>query len=80
MTREHYIPFNKEFLLEQQIAAFAENPQKVDDFKKLFEIIEHYYHYESFNLNRNLKQHYQKISLQNRFQFDFLYFYILIYK
>ncbi len=58
MTREHYIPFNKEFLLEQQIAAFAENPQKVDDFKKLFEIIEHYYHYESFNLNRNLKQHY----------------------
>ncbi|KAF2082735.1 TMEM143 family protein [Flavobacterium sharifuzzamanii] len=58
MTREHYIPFNKEFLLEQQISAFSENPQKVDDFKKLFEIIEHYYHYESFNLNRNLKQHY----------------------
>ncbi|MCM0664624.1 TMEM143 family protein [Flavobacterium tyrosinilyticum] len=58
MTREHYIPFNKEFLLEQQIAAFAENPEKVSDFKKLFEIIEHYYHYESFNLNRNLKQHY----------------------
>ncbi|QLC66024.1 DUF3754 domain-containing protein [Flavobacterium sp. LPB0248] len=58
MTREHYIPFNKEFLLEKQIAAFAENAQKADDFKKLFEIIEHYYHYESFNLNRNLKQHY----------------------
>jgi hypothetical protein len=58
MTREHYIPFNKEFLLEQQIAAFAENHEKVSDFKKLFEIIEHYYHYESFNLNRNLKQHY----------------------
>lgn len=58
MKREHYIPFNKEFLLEQQIAAFAENPQKVDNFKKLFEIIEHYYHYESFNLNRNLKQNY----------------------
>lgn len=58
MKREHYIPFNKEFLLEQQIAAFAEDPQKVDNFKKLFEIIEHYYHYESFNLNRNLKQNY----------------------
>ncbi|MNQ26346.1 hypothetical protein D3C85_395800 [compost metagenome] len=58
MTREHYIPFNKEFLLEQQIAAFAENVQKANDFKNLFEIIEHYYHYESFNLNRNLKQHY----------------------
>ena len=58
MTREHYIPFNKEFLLEQQIAAFADDKQKVDDFKKLFDIIEHYYHYESFNLNRNLKHNY----------------------
>ncbi|MEG2101015.1 TMEM143 family protein [Flavobacterium sp. FlaQc-28] len=58
MTREHYIPFNKEFLLEQQITAFAKNSKKVDDFKKLFDIIEHYYHYESFNLNRNLKQNY----------------------
>ncbi|WP_029273313.1 TMEM143 family protein [Flavobacterium sp. KJJ] len=58
MTREHYIPFNKEFLLEQQINAFAEDQQKVDDFKKLFDIIEHYFHYEAFNLNRNLKQHY----------------------
>lgn len=58
MTREHYIPFNKEFLLEQQIAAFAEDKQKVDDFKKLFDIIEHYYHYEAFNLNKNLKQNY----------------------
>ncbi|OXB00498.1 hypothetical protein B0A75_09230 [Flavobacterium oncorhynchi] len=58
MTREHYIPFNKEFLLEQQITAFAKDSKKVDDFKKLFDIIEHYYHYESFNLNRNLKQNY----------------------
>ena len=58
MTREHYIPFNKEFLLEQQITAFAKDSQKTADFKKLFDIIEHYYHYESFNLNRNLKQNY----------------------
>ncbi|QOG02389.1 TMEM143 family protein [Flavobacterium sp. MDT1-60] len=58
MTREHYIPFNKEFLLEQQIASFAEDPKKVDDFKKLFDIIEHYFHYEAFNLNQNLKQNY----------------------
>ncbi len=58
MTREHYIPFNKEFLLEQQIAAFADDKEKIDNFKKLFDIIEHYYHYESFNLNRNLKQNY----------------------
>ncbi len=58
MTREHYIPFNKEFLLEQQMAAFAEDQKKANDFKKLFDIIEHYYHYEAFNLNRNLKQNY----------------------
>lgn len=58
MIREHYIPFNKEFLLEKQIAAFTDNPEKADGFKKLFDIIEHYYHYESFNLNRNLKQNY----------------------
>ena len=58
MTREHYIPFNKEFLLDQQIAAFQADKNKVDDFRKLFDIIEHYYHYESFNLNRNLKQNY----------------------
>ena len=58
MTREHYIPFNKEFLLEQQIASFSDNQKKTEDFKKLFDIIEHYYHYEAFNLNRNLKQNY----------------------
>ncbi|PIF33032.1 uncharacterized protein DUF3754 [Flavobacterium sp. 9] len=58
MTREHYIPFNKEFLLEQQINTFAEDQEKVDNFKKLFDIIEHYFHYEAFNLNRNLKQNY----------------------
>ncbi|WP_374175027.1 TMEM143 family protein [Flavobacterium tructae] len=58
MTREHYIPFNKEFLLEQQLTAFAEDSKKTDDFRKLFDIIEHYFHYEAFNLNRNLKQNY----------------------
>lgn len=58
MILEHYIPFNKEFLLEQQISAFAKDQDKIDDFKKLFDIIEHYFHYEAFNLNRNLKQNY----------------------
>lgn len=58
MTLEHYIPFNKEFLLEQQITAFIEDTNKAADFRNLFEIIEHYYHYESFNLNKNLKQNY----------------------
>lgn len=58
MTRENYIPFHKEFLLEQLIAAFSDDQKKVDDFKKLFDIVEHYFHYEAFNLNRNLKQNY----------------------
>ncbi|WP_163408597.1 TMEM143 family protein [Flavobacterium ajazii] len=58
MTREHYIPFNKEFLLEQQLSTFSKDPKKVDDFKKLFDIIEHYYHYQAFNLNQKLKQNY----------------------
>ncbi|MEO7978976.1 TMEM143 family protein [Flavobacterium sp.] len=57
MIRENYIPFNKEFLLEQQTTCFSEN-EKAASFKKLFDIIEHYYHYEAFTLNRNLKQHY----------------------
>ncbi|HSD06147.1 TMEM143 family protein [Flavobacterium sp.] len=58
MTRDHYIPFNKEFLLEQQLATFSNDHKKVDNYKKLFDIIEHYYHYEAFNLNRKLKQNY----------------------
>ena len=58
MKREHYIPFDKEFLLEQQIVFFSEDPKKVEDFKKLFDITEHYFHYEAFNLIHNLKQNY----------------------
>jgi hypothetical protein len=58
MRREQYIPFDKEFLLEQQSAAYVADKKQVEDFKKLFEILEHYFHYEAFNLIRNLKQHY----------------------
>jgi hypothetical protein len=57
-NKEHYIPFDKEFLLEQQLEAFKGDTKKEDDFKKLFDIIEHYYHYEAFNLIRNIKQNY----------------------
>jgi len=56
--KEHYIPFDKEFLLEQQLEAFKGDTKKEDDFKKLFDIIEHYYHNEAFNLIRNIKQNY----------------------
>jgi hypothetical protein len=58
MKREHYIPFDKEFLLEQQLAEYAGDETQTEDFKKLFDIIEHYFHYEAFNLIRNLKQNY----------------------
>ena len=58
MNREHYIPFDKEFLLEQQLTAYAEDEKEVEEFKKLFDIIEHYYHYEAYNLIRNFKQNY----------------------
>ena len=58
MIGNHYIPFNKEFLLEQQLATFSDDPKKADDFKKLVHIIEHYYHYEAFNLNQSLKKNY----------------------
>jgi hypothetical protein len=58
MKREHYIPFDKEFLLEQQLAEYTGDKKQIEDFKKLFDIIEHYFHYEAFNLIRNLKQNY----------------------
>ncbi len=82
MKREHYIPYDKEFILEQQLAAFSEDPKKVEEFKKLFDIIEHYFHYEAFNLIRNLKQNFAAfnpdLSLKEREEFsdksDFLSF------
>lgn len=58
MKREQYIPFDKEFLLEQQIAEYNAGPGHAGDFRKFFDILEHYFHYEAFNLIRLLKQNY----------------------
>jgi hypothetical protein len=58
MRREQYIPFDKEFLLEHQIAECTSDKKVSADYKKLFDILEHYYHYEAFNLIRKLKQNY----------------------
>ncbi|MFV8347958.1 TMEM143 family protein [Flavobacterium sp. ZB4P13] len=73
MKREHYIPFDKEFLLEQQLAEYIGDIKQIEDFKKLFDIIEHYFHYEAFNLIRNLKQNYAlfdpDINLKERVAF-----------
>jgi len=58
MNREQYIPFDKEFLLEQQLAKYTAQKQESEDFKKLFDILEHYFHYEAFDLIRKLKLNY----------------------
>ncbi|HNV52069.1 MAG TPA: TMEM143 family protein [Tenuifilaceae bacterium] len=58
MKREKYIPFDKEFLLEQQFVDFNADKKEAEDLKKFFDILEHYFHYEAFNLNRKLKQNY----------------------
>jgi hypothetical protein len=58
MNRERYIPFDKEFLLEQQIALYSADKKEAENFKKLFDILEHYFHYDAFDLIRKLKQNY----------------------
>jgi hypothetical protein len=58
MIREQYIPFDKEFLLEQQIAEYTPDEKEVEALRKLFDILEHYFHYEAFDLIRKLKQNY----------------------
>src|SRR5512138_2596815 len=58
MTREQYIPFDKEFLLEQQVEEYASEKKDPAGFRRLFEILEHYFHYEAFDLIRKLKQNY----------------------
>ncbi|MBP8850433.1 MAG: DUF3754 domain-containing protein [Breznakibacter sp.] len=58
MKQEHYIPFDKEYLLEKLIAENSTNNVEGNELKKLFDILEHYFHYEAFNLIRKLKQNY----------------------
>lgn len=58
MNREKYIPFDKEFLLEHQITEYSADKNNAENFKKLFDILEHYFHYDAFDLIRRLKQNY----------------------
>lgn len=55
MKPEHYIPFDKEFLLDQQLALYAGDSIQL---KKLFELIEHYYHFQAFELGAKIKKNY----------------------
>ena len=58
MKQEHFIPIDKDILLQQQIidGKFPEN--QANDLTKLFEILEHYFHYEGFNFNKIIKRNY----------------------
>lgn len=58
MKTEKYLPIDKHILLEQQIA--DNNFSEADSlaFKKLFSILEHYFHYEGFHLIQNIKKNY----------------------
>jgi hypothetical protein len=58
MKIEQYIPFDKELLLEKQIALSAFSEEETGKFKKLFEILEHYFHDQGFNLIQKIKRNY----------------------
>ena len=55
MKKENYIPFSKEILLEKQLEQSYTNETDATNFKRLFHILEHYFHYEGFGLNQQLK-------------------------
>jgi len=58
MKKENYIPFSKEILLEKQLEQSYSNETDATNFKRLFHILEHYFHYEGFGLNQQLKLNY----------------------
>ena len=58
MQKENYIPFSAELILEKQLEHLFQTEKNKQDFKKLFHILEHYFHYEGFNLNQKLKLNY----------------------
>lgn len=58
MKKENYIPFSKEILLEKQLEQSYTNETDATNFKRLFHILEHYFHYEGFELNQQLKLNY----------------------
>jgi hypothetical protein len=58
MKIEQYIPFDKEVLLEKQIALNSFSEEEKGKFEKLFEILEHYFHDQGFNLIQKIKRNY----------------------
>jgi hypothetical protein len=58
MKIEQNIPFDKEFILEKQIALNDYSEEEKGKFEKLFEILEHYFHDQGFNLIQKIKRNY----------------------
>jgi hypothetical protein len=58
MKTEKYLPIDKTILLEQQIEDNHFSEKDSVQFKKLFSILEHYFHYEGFHLIQNIKKNY----------------------
>lgn len=58
MQKENFIPFSSELILEKQLQHLFQEEKDKEDFKKLFHVLEHYFHYEGFNLNQKLKLNY----------------------
>ena len=58
MKIEQYIPFDKDILLEKQIALNSFSEIEKGKFEKLFEILEHYFHDQGFNLIQKIKRNY----------------------
>ncbi len=74
MTLEHYIPFDKELILEKLLGTSAIAKKHQKGFERLFNILEHYFHYEAFILNQELKRNYAAFdpdrNLEERKQFE----------
>lgn len=58
MKREHFIPFDKEIILQEQIKDSNFNNEQIKQITKLFEILEHYFHNEGFTFNKIIKKNY----------------------
>jgi hypothetical protein len=58
MKKENYIPFSKEIVFEKHLESNHYNATDTENLKKLFHILEHFFHYKGFGLNQDLKLNY----------------------
>lgn len=58
MKTDHYLPFDKELLLGKLLITNSFSTMEKGKLEKLFEILEHYFHDQGFNLIREIKRNY----------------------